>query len=348
MRMLVLGGTRFLGRAIAAAALAHGHEVVCAARGRSGPVPEGARLVPLDRDGGAAALAGVAAAGPFDTVADVATMHPHWVRDALVALAGGVRHWSFVSSGSVYADTSAPGAAEDAGLLPAVFEPVGELTPEGYGGAKVASEQLVRERAPDGGLITRAGLIAGPGDESDRYGWWPVRFARAAADGGPVLVPGTVDEQLAQVIDVRDLAEWLVIAAERGTTGVFNATSPPVPLREFLLRTAAGAGCPAPELVAVPQDVLTAHGVGHWAGPDSLPLWTPLPDSAGFTARDCSAARAAGLRNRPLERTAADALAWERTLDPGRTRRAGLSPETEARVLAGWQADPHGRPGVGA
>ena len=194
MRLLILGGTRFLGRAVAACGLARGHEVICAARGMAGPVPAGARLIRVDRDeaDGLAALT----RETFDAVVDV-TRHPGQVRRAVTALRRPGVHWTFVSTVSVYADNRTPGQRAGTALLRDPTAPeVEHSTEETYGAAKVACEQAVG----DGAFICRAGLIVGPEDPTGRVTYWPARLAR----GGEVLVPATPDEAV-QLIDVRDL-----------------------------------------------------------------------------------------------------------------------------------------------
>src|SRR6185436_13735043 len=208
MRLLILGGTQFLGRAIAVHAGAMGHDVTCAARGMAGAAAEGARFVRVDRDGpdGLAPLAGEA----FDAVVDV-SRHPGPVRRAVAALKHHAAHWTFVSTVSVYADNRTSGQRADTAPLRAPTTPeVEHCTEETYGAAKVACEQAVGENA----FICRAGLIAGPEDPTGRFTYWPVRLAR----GGEVLVPGTPDDAM-QLIDVRDLARWIVHAAQSRLTG---------------------------------------------------------------------------------------------------------------------------------
>ncbi|WP_445154158.1 NAD-dependent epimerase/dehydratase family protein [Arthrobacter sp. Hor0625] len=342
MRILVLGGTAFLSAEIARQAVAAGHEVMCLARGtRSGP-PDGATWLQADRSQGPAAYAGAVYAGEWDAVVDV-TRDPGEAQDALEALAGRARHWTFVSSCSVYADPSIPGTAEDDAVLP----PLPAGTPasmENYGAAKSAIERLTMELAGEKAHLCRPGLIGGPGDESDRYGYWPARFAR---EPGPVLVPDT-PAAWTQIIDVRDLAAWLLTAAEEGVTGPLNAVGEPVPFAAYLEESqrlageAAGAAAGktasgAAEVVTVPSDWLAARGVNYYAGPDSLPLWLP-PGYEGFATRSNAAARAAGLQLRPWTRTLADSLADERRRGLDRERKAGLSPDTERRLLREFRA----------
>ena len=327
MRLLVLGGTAWLGGYITAIALERGHQVTCLARGESGAVPAGASLVRGDRDQPEAY--DEVAASDWDAVVDV-SRQPGQVRRAVAALADRSGSYLFVSSGSVYAGTDTPGADESADLLPALDGDAMESM-ETYGEAKVACEQAVLAGfGADRSLVARAGLIGGPGDASGRTGYWPLRFARPATEDGSVLVPD-VPGLGTQVIDVRDLAGWLVDAAERMVSGVFYAVGETLPLPDHLGLAREDAGHTGP-LVPVTADWLLAHGVEPWMGDRSLPLWLPLPDYAGFGTRDSSAARAAGLSTRPLAQTLADTLAWELT-DPQRRRGAGLSDEDERALI---------------
>jgi 2'-hydroxyisoflavone reductase len=300
MRVLVLGGTQFLSRATAAEAVARGHEVTCAARGVSGAEPQGARFVRLDRGRPDwSALIGQ----PWDVVIDVARQ-PSWVRSAADALGEDARSWLFVSTFSVYADRATPGQGVDAALLPAAAPDVDESDMTRYGELKVACEQAVTERFDDAALVVRPGLIVGPDDPSGRFAYWPHRFAESAT----VLAPGEPDEPV-QMIDVRDLAGWLVEAAERGLRGVFNAAGPPMSRGDMLDAVAAGVGM-EPRVVWVPQEFLLAHGVEPWMGERSLPLWLPMPEYAGFMTRNVSAALAEGLAVRRLEETVRDTFDW--------------------------------------
>ena len=329
-RWLVLGGTVFLSKAITEAALARGHEVICAARGTSGAVPEGAKLVPVDRNapGGLDAVRGER----FDAVVDVAKMSFPWVRDALSALGGNTAHWTFVSSISAYPDDAAETHfhAEDTPLREpleaADTDPGLAGDPEAYGRIKVASEQAVRAAVEERALIVRAGLICGPEDRSDRFGYWAGRFAR----GGRAVVPA--DAQAAQIVDVRDLAEWIVRSGEEHVVGTFDGSGPRTTLDAVLDEVAAAVGAADLERVRFTDAVLAAAGVRPWTGPRSLPLWL-RGEAAGLMARDTSPAFAAGLRTRSIGETALGALATERALGLDRERRAGLSGADEQDVL---------------
>jgi len=325
MSVLVLGGTAWLGREVVSAALGCGEQVTVLARGASGSFPRDVRVVRADR-GDATAYDEVRDA-QWDLVVDV-TRQPRQARGAVEALGSRAGAWVFVSSASVYAAEDSPGDDESAALLPAH-----EADDDGwatYGGRKVACEQVVLDAVGDRALVARSGLIAGPGDHTDRTGYWPLRFAHPAAPDGAVLVP---DSTIAtQVIDVRDLAGWLVEAGLRRAVGIVNASGPVLPLAEHLALARAVAGHDG-EVVAVPQDWLEAHDVEPWSGPRSLPLWLPLPAYAGFMARDVAAALALGLAARPLAQTLRDTLEWELASGPRRVRKAGLSPADEVALL---------------
>ncbi|MDQ0849853.1 2'-hydroxyisoflavone reductase [Arthrobacter sp. B3I9] len=330
MRILVLGGTAFLSAEIARQALDAGHEVTCLARGTAAAPPAGARWLQADRSAGKAAYTDAENTG-WDAVVDV-SRNPEHAREALEVLAGTARHWTFISSCSVYADHSVAGAAEGAELLPPLAAGTG-LTMDNYGEAKAAIEHRTRELAGDKAHICRPGLLGGPGDSSDRYGYWPARFAR---DQEPVLIPD-IPSDPTQVIDVRDLAAWVLAAAGAGTIGTLNAVGETVPFAAYL-EEARQLSDQEAEVVAIPGEWLAEHGANYWAGPDSLPLWLP-PGQDGFLSRSNDPARAAGLRLRPWMDTVRDALADERQRGLGRERKAGLSPETERRLLREYRAE---------
>jgi 2'-hydroxyisoflavone reductase len=323
MRLLILGGTQFLGRAIAACAGALGHEVTCAARGMAGPIASGARFIRIDRDAadGLAPLQGEA----FDAVVDV-SRHPGQVRRAIAALRRGTEHWTFVSTASVYADNRTPGQRADTAPLRAPTAPeIEHSNDEIYGAAKVACEQAVGE----GAFICRAGLIVGPEDPTGRFTYWPARLAR----GGEVLAPGAPDDAV-QFIDVRDLARWIVQAADVRMTGTYDAIGPSLTRGTLLTECAAALDVPC-TFTWVDRAFLEKRDVRRWAGARSLPLWLPLPDFAGFMTRDTTPAREAGLTMRPLAETARDTLDWERRAGGKVT---GLTADEESDVLAAWHA----------
>lgn len=328
VRFLILGGTAWLGGQVASTAVAQGHQVTCLARGSTGVTPEAAVFISKDRTQ-PGAYDGVAG-DQWDVVIDV-SRQPGQVRSAVTALANHTGFYVFVSSANIYADHCTPGQDESGALLPALVGDVMESM-EFYGQAKVACEQhVLRAFGTDRSLIARAGLIGGPGDIFDRTGYWPLRFARPASEDGAVLIPDS-PEQPTQVIDVRDLATWLVDAGSRHIGGIFNTTGATVSLSDHLTTARTVAGHSGP-LVPAEQKWLLAHGVQEWMGDRSLPLWLADPEWRGFNAHDSSKARHAGLSTRPLHQTLADTLAWELSRPGDRVRRAGLSDEDERALL---------------
>ena len=328
MRILVLGGTSWLGGEVARAGLDRDHVVTCLARGESGRVPPGAPLVSADRAEDTAYAR--VCDQDWDGVVDV-SWQPAFVRGAVSALADHTGRWVYVSSCSVYLAHNTIGADESAAVLPPLAGD--RATMETYGEAKVACENTVLDGVgKDRVVIARSGLIGGPGDHTDRTGYWPWRFTHPATADGAVLVPADQDAST-QLVDVRDLAAWLVRCVEDSACGTFNASGPATPLSEHLAAARRVAGHTGP-LVAVSNEWLAAHGVQEWAGPRSLPLWLSTPGWEGFAARSTDAAVAAGLACRPLEQTLADVLLWEESRDQAGPRQAGLATAEERRLIA--------------
>lgn len=341
MRLLVLGGSVFLSRAVAEEAVRRGHDVTCACRGTSGSLPDGVRHVAWDRREAMpdqlAELAGLAelaspagpAGGGFDAVVDVARQ-PSWVRTAVEAFPDA--HWVFVSTINVYEDESTPGGRP--GTL-AERRPIHEDVDlaedsEAYGPMKVACEQAVRAGAASA-MVVRPGLIVGPGDPTGRFTYWPARMGDVP-DHPEVLAPGDPGDAV-QVIDVRDLAAWIVDGAEARTEGVFDGIGAALPIGDLLAEVAAGT-CAEPRLTWVPQEFLAEREVEPWAGPRSIPLWLPRPEYDGMLAHDATPSYDAGLVTRPLADTARDTLAWLR--DTPEAPLTGLGRDEEAAVLAAW------------
>ena len=322
--LLVMGGTAWLGREVARVAVERGHRVTCLARGQAGAVAPGAVLVSADRSQPGAYDEVVGR--DWDAVVDV-SWQPAQVRDAVAAVGPRTAHWAYVSSCSVYATHDTVGADEGAPLLAPLRD--GVATRETYGEAKVACEQAVLAGVGDRALLARAGLIGGPGDPSDRYGYWVSRFALAGE--GQVLVPDAAD-QPTQTIDVRDLAVWLVAAGETAATGPVNCVGERQRLGDLLDAAHAVAGGRADRVTAGSQ-WLQDNDVTGWAGPRSLPLWLPWADHAGFGARADGTATALGLARRPVDQTLADTLADEQERGLDRERAAGLSRADELSLL---------------
>ena len=346
LKILILGGTGFTGPHQVRYALSRGHQVTLFNRGRQPREWPGA-VEELIGDRNAGDLKALET-GRWNVCIDNPTTLPFWVRDAGRALHGKVGQYIFISTISVYAANDRP-ADERAAMLSyagrdAMAETAETLKASGgelYGPLKAVSEQEAARQFPGMTTVIRPGLIVGPGDETDRFTYWPVRLAR----GGEVLAPGDGSDPV-QFIDARDLAEWTIRVAEARALGVFNATGPAQPLTMRAMLSGIAAGIQAePRLTWVSTDVLEAQKVSPWR---DLPVWIPgRGDRAGFARRDIRRALNAGLVFRPLSQTAADTLTWFKTLPEDRQGklRAGLSPERETALLANWAvAEKAGRP----
>lgn len=312
--VLILGGTAWLGSEIARQAVLAGHDVTCVARGESGDAPDGASFVRADRS-----LPGSLEhiKGEWDAVIELA-YEPELVAAALDAFADHAGHWSFVSTISVYASHDVAGADESAPLV----DPVDT---EDYGQAKAAAEQLTRERVDERLLITRPGLIAGPGDPSDRFGYWPGRLAR----GGRVLAPAMSGH--VQAIDIADLARWLLNAHQQSLIGTVDAVGPSIPMADFFAILRAATAHDA-EIVEAPHPWLRKQEVNYWAGPRSMPLWLPGADTA-LTQRSGARLRELGGSIRPIGDTIARVIEDETDRGLWRPRRSGLTAREEEELL---------------
>jgi len=347
LRILILGGTGFIGPHQVRYALSRGHTITVFNRGRReqdwpGPVEE----LLGDRDTGyLKSLRG----RNWDVCIDNPAMLPFWVRDAGLALHDKVKQYVFISTVSAYEENETAGADETAPLakytgrdaMAETQETLRAHMAELYGPLKAVSEREVQKLFPGKTTIVRPGLIAGPGDESDRFTYWPVRLSR----GGEVLAPGDGSDPI-QVIDVRDLAEWTIRLAESRTLGVFNATGPaqPMIMRE-MLATIASSLQVRPTITWVSTQFLEAQHIEAWG---DMPVWVPAQgDSAGFAKRSIGRALRAGLTFRPLPTTSVDTLAWFRQQPDARQAklRAGLTPDRENAALIAWKSSPHGATG---
>lgn len=341
LKILILGGTGFIGPPEVKYALARGHKVTVFNRGKTHPreLPDGVEQLIGDRNGQLDALRN----RKWDVVIDNPTMLPKWVRDAAKILQGNVQRYIFISTISVYDNVSKSGVDETAPVAKyAGVDPMKETrdTVIGshfalYGPLKALSEKEVEKWFPGKSLIIRPGLIVGPGDESDRFTYWTVRIDR----GGEILAPGDPSDPV-QIIDARDLAEWIIRMAEQGTTGTYNATGPDTRLTTGRMldgiKTALEAK--SAKFTWVPAKFLEEHKVSPWS---DMPVWIP-PDSEDGGTGAVSNARAVGkgLAFRPLVVTARDTLAWFKSQPKARQEKlkAGLSPAREAEVLKAWHA----------
>jgi len=336
LRLLILGGTGFTGPHQVRYAVARGHTVTVFNRGRrQADLPDSVEHLVGDRNDDLESLRG----REWDVVIDNPTTLPNWVRLAGDLLKDAADQYIFISTISVYSDNSRPGMDETTPV--AIYE--GETDPfqltiqdagRFYGALKALSEREAAYWFPGRATIIRPGLIVGPGDETDRFTYWPARIDR----GGEVLAPGTPDDPT-QVIDARDLAEWTIRMAENGEVGVFNATGPnqPRPIGEMLtgIRDAIGSNA---TFTFADQSFLAEQQVRAWS---NMPVWVPAsPEMAGFMRVSVARAVAKGLTYRPLAETARATLEYHKSRPAERQQelRAGLTPEREREVLEAWNA----------
>ena len=333
LNLLVLGGTRFLGRHVVDAALARGHRVTTFTRGRNPAHAAGVEALLGDRDprfgDGLAALEG----RTFDAVLDLSGYVPRIGGASAALLRPNAGHYLFVSSVSVYADTSKPGVDEDAPV--AVLEdPATEEVIRHYGALKAACERVVRETFGGDATIVRPGLIVGPYDPTDRFGYWVARFVDPGLLGGRgprAVVPAPPDAAV-QLIDARDLAAWMIGLVERRVHGTFNAVSAADQWTFGDIVDALVAASPSPPQPLWADDaMLLRHGVEPWTG---LPLWLPAsePDHGGFMRVATARAIAQGLATRPLAATIADTAAWLAKRDATGAWKMTLSAAREAEI----------------
>lgn len=318
LRLLVLGGTRFVGRALVGSALARGHHVTLFNRGRSNPElfndQLGVEKIRGDRTRDLTPLAG----RHWDAVVDVAAYYPDDVARSVDALAPSTDRYLFVSTISVYADCSVPPVE---GAPVATLTDPSDQSPASYGARKAVCEQVVESTFGGRATVVRPGLIVGPFDPTDRFGYWPRRIAA----GGTVLAPGHPDDPL-QFIDVRDLADFIVLLLEEDRPGTFNATGRPIGFGSFL--EACQRACDSyVKLVWVPSEQLLKAGLDPWMG---VPLWIGAPEMKAANLVNTDRAVSAGLRSRPLEDTIRASLD-----SPSPPVISDFTPEREQQLLAG-------------
>lgn len=325
MKLLIIGGTRFLGRALVDEALAAGHEITLFNRGQSNPgLYPTVEQIHGDRDGGLHVLAG----RQWDAVIDTCGYVPRLVRDSAEFLADAVGHYTFISTMSVYAEPIPTDLDENGAVAVLADNTTEEITGETYGALKAQCELAASEAMSGRALHIRAGLIVGPHDQSDRFTYWPYRIAR----GGEVLAPVSPDYGV-QFIDVRDLARWILQATAEKLAGPYNVTGPGRPLPLGLLldacRTVAAGDA---RFTWVSEAFLISHNVAPFT---ELPLWVPA-DFGGFNAFSISKALSAGLTFRPFSETVRDTLEWALQRPSDYTWRNGLSADKETALLTEW------------
>ena len=321
MRLLILGGTGFLGRHLVEAALASSADVTLFTRGRTAPdlFPNLARITG-DRDGDLAGLE----PGQWDAVIDTSGYVPRVVRQSAQLLARRVAHYTFISSAAVYDPSAAPPLSEASPTLSLADESSEDISRD-YGALKRACERVLEVELPGRALLVRAGILAGAWDPTDRFTYWIRRLAR----GGDVLAPAP-PEALTQCIDVRDLARWVVHAVQRGLTGPYNVAAPAIAFGDLLDRAAMAIAANA-RVVWVDPEFLSRRRVLPM---QDLPLW--LPSEPSLFQIDAARARESGLNTRPVEDTARDLLEWSQQTRP--PHRAGLHEVRERELLRAWQS----------
>lgn len=333
LRILILGGTGFIGPEQVTYAIERGHTLTLFNRGRTNPslFPNVEKLQG-DRNaaGGLEALKG----RTWDVVIDNPTGKPQWIVDAAAVLKGKVGQFIYVSSTGVYANSDSVRPDENAPLLDLAPISGPEADKAGYGSRKARCEQLVQEAFPGRSTIVRPGLIVGPGDLSDRFTYWPWRIER----GGEILAPGQYEDPV-QWIDVRDLSQWMIRLAESHTAGVFNAVGPEKPIGiGGMLYGIKGVYANDAQFTWVPQPFLSAQNVRSWV---EMPVWAyPGASTLAYCTSKIDRALGAGLTFRPLADTVRDGMAWyhSRPADQQEKLRAGITPEREKEVLAAWHA----------
>ena len=324
MKILIIGGTRFLGRHLVESARARGHEVTLFNRGKSNPAlfPQ-LETILGDREHDLDKLSGRA----WDAVIDVAGYVPRIVRLSASKLEGSVGRYVFISSVSVYASFSKIGIDESDPVGKIEDQAFEEITGESYGPLKALCEKAVQDVYGERALVIRPGLIVGPNDPTDRFTYWPVRVAR----GGDVLAPEKPGVPV-QIIDVRDLSDFIIKLIEENASGIYNATGPDYELTlGALLEASREVSGSNANFKWAPVGFLTENKVEAWS---DMPVWVPdTEEDAGFSRTDISKAINAGLTFRPLEETIRDTIEWANTRSVEHEWKAGLKPAREQELL---------------
>ena len=321
MKILLIGGTRFLGRHLVTSARARGHEITLFNRGKTNPdLFSRVKTIRGDREKDLEQLS-----GQWDAVIDTCGYVPRVVKLSAEALKERVQQYVFISSISVYSDFSKIGINESSDLGTLSDESVEEITGETYGPLKVLCEKAVQEVFGARALIVRPGLIVGPHDSTDRFTYWPVRINQ----GGEVLTPERPDV-LTQFIDARDLADFTIRLIEQNISGVFNATGNSMTLNT-LFETCKRVSKSNANFKWAPVDFLAKHNVSPWI---DMPVWVPdSSEDAGFSRVDISKALSAGLKFTDLSETIRDTLKWEFERPENHEWKAGLKPEREKELI---------------
>ncbi|MBU9711772.1 NAD-dependent epimerase/dehydratase family protein [Evansella tamaricis] len=331
MKLLIIGGTKFLGRHLTDIAVARGHDVTLFNRGKSNPdIFPTIETINGDRNEDLHLLEG----REWDAVIDPSGYLPTSVKKSAQMLAKSVKHYTFISSISVYNDFNQTDIDETAEVSPWEQGTEEVLTGETYGPLKVLCEKVVQDSFPEHSLIIRPGLIVGPHDPTDRFTYWPLRIY----EGGEVLAPGNPNANV-QFIDVRDLSEWILNMIEEQKSGTYNATGPDRDLKmeEFLnecvdVASEKGIGV---NLTWVNEEFLLDNEAGYWI---ELPLWIPEKEKkAGMLSTNCKKALREGLTFRPLKETIRDTIAWDLERKVVGEKKAGLTREKETHLLKHWQ-----------
>ncbi|MFD1738370.1 NAD-dependent epimerase/dehydratase family protein [Bacillus salitolerans] len=328
MKLLILGGTKFLGRHLVEEAMKRGHEVTIFTRGKTnGAIFDNVEKLKGDRDGDISILKG----RKWDAVIDTSGYVPRIVKESATLLSTTCKVYTFISSISVYKDFSHSGITEDAEVATLDDESVEEITGETYGALKALCEQEVKKVFPEGHLIIRPGLIVGPYDPTDRFTYWPMRIG----GGDEVVVPEDKDAPV-QFIDARDLSCFIIQQLEKKTIGTFQVTGPKdtLTMGEFLDETKDLIN-PSVKFTSVEDDFFEENGIQYWK---DIPLYIPKGKNMdGFSAVNIEKAIQYGLTCRPISETITDTYAWKNSESPGEELVVGLTKSKEKEILELWK-----------